>query len=356
MKMKYKALLGALAIFGMFLVMILTEEKQDYKTEEIYWKKDIHELQYAPPSEEWNSNNNQNYIKKSLTIKRLDKGGFSKLPFFIIETKDSENGNTTYEAGFNAKNLFTELSVLKINTVLDSNPSYLKEYKIEDKSSPTFSILESKEPEQILLGKELNDKTAISFAHANYILTTKAHTFRRFQAELFSFRERQLVNVGTGFIQKIRIKNSAETVEIENSPSPNEQGGRNNSWRRNTGTRLVFAPNLGDELDSAVKSLRYDLFPDEPNGASLEVANELTKSDLDTTIEVWTSDGFQYKILLFPKTSISEKDYRPVLRTVVGLIEESPAYVNNDTVSRLINIADRIRKAEKWQRPEKQIK
>jgi hypothetical protein len=351
-----KILIAIAGIVFLLIVFLTTEENKDFLTEETYWKKNISEIRYTPPQSDWSGIKGQEFLAQAFSLIRLNKGNVKSPPIFIIKSQGINGEELVYEAGYNVKNLFTELSVLKIKSVVEAKPSYMEEYSIDLEKSPRLDILDGKKSLTLHLGIEIPDKSLFSFSDGKFILSTFAHSFRRFKTKIEFFRERNLVSTGNGYITKIRLKTSKELLEIENSPEEDKLGVNKNVWRRNTGTRLVFPPELGDELDSLLKSLRYELFPDDGGYEGVAIIKELTMMPIEMEWEVWTSEGRIYKIMLFPRTNLGDKDYRPTIRTIEGNLEESPAYTSEEMVQRLIQTSDKIRKSEKWQRPEKKLK
>lgn len=351
-----KILIAVAGIVVLLIVFLTTEENKDYLTEETYWKKEISEIRYTPPQSDWSGNKGQDFLGQAFTLKRLNIGNIKKPPIFLIQSLGKNGEELIYEAGYKVKNLFTELSILKIKSVVEAKPSYMNDYSIDLEKSPRLEILDNKKSQILYLGVEIPDKSLFSFSDGKFILSTFAHSFRRLKTNILFFRERNLVSVGTGHITKIRLKSSSGLLEIENSPEDDKSGIKKNIWRRNTGTRIVFPPELGDELGSLLKTMRYDLFPDEEGEEGIAIIRELTKMPIEMEWEVWTSEGRFYKILLFPRTNLGDKDYRPLIRTIEGNLEESPAYTSEELIQRLTQASDKIRKSEKWQRPEKKLK
>lgn len=362
--MMKKPLLALGAILILLIVFLTTEEKKDFLTEETYWKKNVETVIYNPPAEDWEGSEGSEFIQEKLILRLLDRGDLKTPPLFSVRTirtdevklseEDSSEG-LLFEGGYNVKNLFTELSVFKIKTVTEGDSLYLKEYMIDEAKSPSLEIRDGKKPVTLYLGKETKDKSLYSFYDGKYLLSTNAHTFRRFRSKTDSFRERNLLTVGTGYLSKVSWKRGQEYGEIENSPETRKSGGFQNIWRRNSGTRLVFNPGLGNDLENQWKTLRYERFPDEDQDG-IEVLKELVKLPPDSEWNLDTSEGRKYKILLFPKTMIGDKEYRPVIRRIDDKWEESPAYVSDAVVRKIEESAEKIRNAKKWQRPEKKIK
>ncbi|PJE01343.1 MAG: hypothetical protein CK427_11045 [Leptospira sp.] len=353
--MNKKLIYAILGFVFLLLVLVFTEEKKENLTEEVYWKKNLREIQYVPPSDKWNKDTSAGFKLDHFTIKKIDEGGIDSSPIFSIISKSKLGQEIVYEAGYNAKNTFTELSVLKIKSAVEASEPYLKEFQINNESSPKLILKEKAEPFELVLGKEISEKSLTPYLLQNTILSSNSYTFKRFESDLNSFRERQLVNIGSGSIQKIRLNLNEGIVEIENSPEKNQDGNNTNSWRRNTGIRLVIAPNLGDELDGLLKALRIELYPDEDTKDGIQIIEELTRAETKESLEIWNSEGRKIKILLFPQTNIQEKDYIPVQRKIIGILDEFPAYTSVEVIQKIRESAQKIGKAEKWNKPIKSI-
>jgi hypothetical protein len=354
-----KLLVGLAVLFGLLAIIIFTEERQENQTEEIYWKKGFSQIRYFPPTNDWSGYKKEDYIKRPITWKKIERSGLVLAPLFIQEENlPSETGAdipSIYESGFNVKNLYNDLSVLKIRSIPDTDPEHWKEFYIDLEASPKLEMIEKSKMETILLGKEDPDSSRFFFLHNNLLLSTQAYILRRFQTASSTLREKNLVTPGKGFIKRIRIRDEIGFLELENSTTEDKDGEEKSQWRRNSGTRLLLAPNLGEEMESNFKSLRYDLFPDDPSGPGIDVALILTKTNPEITMDLELSDGRQVKILLFPKTQISEKEYRPASRTLNQSIQESPAFIRENLVTKLKQSIAKIREAEPWQRPNQKI-
>lgn len=355
--MTKKILLAVASLILLAIVFLTTEEKKDFLTEETYWKKDITALDYIPPAQEWKGDANHLFIPNRMRIQKTGTGMGNSPVFFSVMGMD-EAGKVIYqyEAGYNAKNTFTELGLLKVKSVAPWEDRFEKDFQIET-GSPKIVLSEGKSQNEIRVGKEIVDKSLYSFSDGKYLLSSDAHTLRRFKTSAVSFRERNLVYTGEAWVSRIRFKNLAGLLEAENNPYQDEFGNRKGNWRRNTGTKLVFDPNLGAEWEAQLKNLRYDLFPDDENGEGWDVIGALVKGmPVDQEWELSYSDGRVVKILLFPKTTIKDKEFRPALRTLPGQWAESPAYVSHDIAERLVDISDKIRKADHWQKSEKKLR
>ncbi len=347
-----KYLFLVLSLVLLLMIFLFTEEKKEYQSEEVYWKKSIQSIQYFPPKKEWKEYSSTEFIPEELEFKLTDRGGLNSSPLFVVYSPKNE---ILYEAGYNVRNLFSELSVFKIKSIADAKEEYLLEYNIEPELSPRLEIRENGEIVVLYLGKELKDKSIYSLSDGKFLLSASGYTFRRFQANKDTFRERNLVSVGNGYIRRIVWASDKGHLEIENKPVQNPSGGNQNQWRRNSGTRILFEPRLGDDLDSYLKSLRYEKFPDE-DADGVPVILELVKLPKEEEWTVYTSEGRKIHITVFPKTLIGDKEYRPIIRTLNDTIKETPAYVTHSSMERLKQSGERIRNAAQWQRPEKKIK
>ncbi len=353
--MNKKFIFPLISIFVLLIVFLTTEEKKENLTEEIHWKKNLNSISYFPPSKDWINESAGKFIDTQFTINRILAGGLKESPLFSVTYTNKEGKSIDYEAGYNAKNLFTELSVLKIKSAIEATPEYLKEFKINNEKSPKLVISDGKSKTNLIVGKENTNNSTNSFSVDSVIFSINSYTIKRFISDLMSFRERQLISAGIGSILKIKINIQGQKLEIDNSPSKNKEGNLVNAWSRTSGIRLTFDPALGDEMDGLLKSLRYEMYPDEKLDEGIEIISELTQNPSNDSIEVVMSDGKVIKIFLYPRTNIEEKDYIPVQRKIIGILDEFPGYVSADLLSRIQTSAEKIRKAEKWHKPTKTI-
>ncbi len=353
--MNKKFIFPIVSFLVLLIVFLTTEEKKENLTEEIFWKKNFDTVSYFPPAKDWSNEHASKFINKPFNIIRSSTGSFKGIPFFSVSYLDKNAKPITYEAGYNAKNLFTEISVLKIKSAVNATPEYLKKFEINSDKSPRLEVYEGKTSKKIIFGKENSSLSTNSLNIDSLILSINSYTIKRFITDLPNFRERQIISSGNGYIQKVKINIQGQSLEIENSPFKNKDGNLINSWSRTSGIRLTFDPALGDELDGLLKSIRYDLYPDEKLEDGLDIIRELTQNPTTDGIEVKMSDGKDIKIFVYPRTNIEEKDYIPVQRKIIGILDEFPGYVGVDIFTRIQTSAEKIRKAEKWHKPTKTI-
>lgn len=350
--MTKKLALFFLSLGILLIVFLLTEEKKEYQSEEVYWKKKIESISYYPPKKDWKEFSNTEFLNSNVEFFLVELGGFASPNIFYV--KDPSQ-NIIYEGGYNVRNLFSDLSVFKIKSILQPEKEYLKEYSIDEEKSPYLELKEKNGSTiKLILGKELKDKSLYTLYDGKYILTTSAYVLRRFQNKPISFRERNIIHTGNEYIKRIIGSYEKYQVDIENRPSKNPSGGNQNNWRRNSGVKIVIEPRLGDDLDSVLKSLRVEKFPDEENDG-LIVANELLKVNPESTWNISIADGREIQIQIYPKTWIGDMEYNLLVRTVNKNYQESPVYVSHRVVQRMIESAEKIRNAEPWQKPSKKI-
>jgi len=345
-----KVWVGLGAILFLFLIFLFTEEKIEHQKEEILWKLDFDKLSYVPgPKAE--SKTPEDYVVEPLNFTRFPHL-LKESPVFSVSNKDKESGEfVLYEGGYNVKNIFTELTTLKIFTVISVDEKAREKLGLSSDTSPQVEFYSgNKKIKSLMIGKQNADKSKRFFLTDEKIFSTHSYILDKFRGRSESFRERQLIGVGTSHIRSFVYSSPDKNLRIENSPVLENNAPRN-SYTRISEKKIIFDPSIGDGIDSALKGLRIDLYPDDAGGQGFPVAKSLTSGPEDKTLEIAIRDGQVYKIKIFPLTDFKGVKYRPVIREIRGRLTESPGYIREDSLKRMEESTDSIIKAEAWVKP-----
>ena len=326
--MKKKIFLLAGIIVAVFIVFLFSEEKLEYGSEAELWKYNFDLIQYTPPREDWDGKDRDRFYKIPVTMKR--EGNIFNRYIFEIIFKDTETGkDIVYEGAHNVKNLFTELAVLKIRTVV-SKQDDLNGLGIDPEKSPAITLGRGIDMKRIILGNRTSDNNSRFFMYNNKIYAAHAFIFERFTGLTNNHRMRQIISITDSYVERVSLYDSSSRLvgELENSQT--EKNGRKmNQWKG----KKTFTEQKSLNVDSVMRSLRIDLYPDETNGQGFSVAEVLTGFPKTGTWKIEMADGTRIVLDLFPPTDIKNIKYIPVKRSL-GSLKESAGYILKDSVEK----------------------
>ncbi|MCE9502009.1 MAG: DUF4340 domain-containing protein, partial [Leptospira sp.] len=334
----------------LFLIFLFIEEKKENLKEETLWKLDFEKLSYVPGPKAENKKA-EDYVIEPITFLRYPHS-LKENPVFSISTSDKESGEIVlYEGGYNVKNLYSELTTLRIFSVAEADEKIKEKLGLIAETAPVLEFhSEGKKIKSLMIGNQNSDKSKRFFLTDKNIFLTHSFIFDKFRGRSESFRERQLLNVSTNYIKSYSYASGEKNLKIENSPVI-ENNSQKNSFTRTTGKKIIFDPGLGDGIDSALKSLRIDIYPDDSDGQGFSVANSLINTPPEKILDISIANGEVYRIKIFPQTEFKGIKYRPVVREIRGKFIESPGYIKEDSLKRLEELTDSIIKANAWTKP-----
>ncbi len=330
------------------IVFFFTEEKKEDLTEIEFWNINPNKIVYSPPKE-----NSELYSKFSLDELVLEKKeiGLKETPIFLIKGKSSKTKEDyTYEANYNFKNFFSEISILKTKGLNAANPELLEKFKIQKNLSPSLKLYNSdKLLKEVFLGEE--DKNSNRYLHSDkYLFLTQNYIFQKFTNSLFENRERNYLRSGEfEFGKTIFIKEKLKT-SIENQVY-SKNGTQVSKWYRTGNGKTRLEPSIGSTVFSNLQNLKADLYPDEEDGQGFEIAKELVKTEAIYSIEVFLSSGVHYILKVFPKVSFKEKTYYPIIKEIDRIGIESVSYTKQESILQLIESFNRVSSANEWNEP-----
>ncbi|TGK11289.1 hypothetical protein [Leptospira stimsonii] len=341
-----RGILFVLALALLIVSFFFLEEKKEDQTEISYWDIDIDEIEYQPPKSSWNAEDAMSFYPSQIVLKK-EKTLSETGNFLTVKSVDLETGGSlVFEGGYNADNLFRELSVLKVKGVEpaeeEKNSSSLK----INEGSPEILLKSSgKIIKKILIGKKKpSDSTRIIKEEKN-ILITQSHTLDRFLRGIGEFRQRQLVNLKDDFVAETIWEEEGKTLRLDNHPYK-EENIKKNFWRRLSGKIVAIESYLGDNWNNQIIGQRVDLYPDDPNGAGFAVAKSLTSVPAEASLKLRLSNGDWITIRYYPKTNINSVDYRPAIRILNDRFSEPPFYIREDSFLRIKENVGNLDKAE----------
>lgn len=344
-----KIILIVLSFVVLGIVFFYSEERHEEGLSEIsYWKIQPEEIHYYPPKDH---SEFSEFIQDDMVFKK-NQVGLKLSPYFSVEGTDLESKlNYTYEASYNVKNLFTEMSVLTVKSINPAKADLLEKFQISIDKSPSIEMLaSSKSLKRIYLGETSKDKNYRYVLSDKEIVTTIGHIFQKFSQTPFDFRDRQYLHFGEFELARLVVQSDGVRLTIENLPET-KNGNQVSRWYKTTKGKFRMDPNQGSQLFSYLQAFKADLYPDEKEGEGFLVAKELTSTEIFATLELFLTNGMHYKIKLFPRTNLKNKSYYPVVKEVERFQVESPSYTNEALVVQLIDLFKKIQTDAEWKEP-----
>ena len=338
--MNVKRLVVILSVFLLILMVFLfLEPKQDDSVDITFWTYEFDVLKYSPPKDDYPEKDV--FLKNPIKIFR-QQSGLKTNPFFIVSGIDpSSKLEYNYEGGYPSKNLFTELSNLKTKTMAKEDLSLLKKFNLLE-SSPKIELGDESTTEKILLiGEKTKDKSARYVTTEDFLITIPNYIIDKFTNNLQYLRHRQLLSIGEDTY--LLIKGSFENTifEFENH-GKNEKKNNQEVWFQFRGKLEEINPNIFSKLDGQLKSISYDLYPDEELADGFAVANQLTSTPPVLQLEILTEKKRKVRIQFYESIQFKDIHYTPVKRSIDGWTE-SPAYIKNETTLLLLQILKEIK-------------
>ncbi|MBE7413020.1 MAG: DUF4340 domain-containing protein [Leptospiraceae bacterium] len=338
-----KKIFIAVVVFTFLLVLFLfVDEDRENLKEEILWKESPDKIVFSPPR----SKKIFEKMQDSELIFMRYANWFQDTAFFTVESDDKESEKRIlYECNYQCKNLFMELSVLKILSAAFAEDGYRKNLSISFENSPAISLSKNnKVLKEFYLGNESRDKSRRFFETGGKIYSTHSYIFNKFLENPIGFRELNVFPLGISKIKKIELISEEKKVQLVVNPVI-ENNSERNSYIRLSQKKILLDPALGDLLFTGLRDLKVDRYPDSLNGEGFLVAEELIKTKETKEIQISLSNNIQISLKVFPVTNIKEVKLRPVVRKIQN-ITESASYISDEFMKNIENTFDNISTAE----------
>ena len=330
--MNLKRLLLILSIFAFsLLVFIYTDSKKEESADVNFWNYDFNELKYTPPLEGFEEKDQ--YISSPFILKRYYTG-LKSHPFFEVSGVDVDSKiEYKYEGGYPVKNVFIDFSILKTRTMSKEDPSSLSKFSISA-NSPKIELGNDRVYEKTLLvGEKTRDKSSRYVLTENFLIALQNYILDKFTNKLNSLRHRQLLNIGDDSLIEIKIKGESNTYQFEDHGK--------GSWLKFKGKLEPVDTTLFTQLESSIKPLSYDLYPDDEIADGFAVATKLTSGVPLWTFEFKTDQNQITTLLIFESINFKGTHYKPVLRKV-NQWTESPAFIKEDIFLHILQLIKEI--------------
>jgi hypothetical protein len=341
----FKRIILVLGVFALTLfIFIYTDFHKEDSADVSFWIYDFNELIYTPPGENFKDkgefNSNSFLVKRNLV-------GLKNHPFFEVRGKEpSSEIEYLYEGGYPAKNLFNEFSILNTKTMAKEEKSLLEKFSINP-DSPKIELGNDGEMEKVLLFGERNkDKTARYVLTEEFLITLPNYTIDKFTSKPQSLRHRQILSVGDDTIQEIKAKFEKQNLYFENH-GKDPKNNNEDIWFKQNGKMEKINPEQFSRLDGLLKSLSYDLYPDDDIADGFAVATKLAKGTPIFELELVTDKNRTTTLFFYESINFKDTHYMPVIRKV-DKWQESPAYIKQDTFFQLQYILNEIQSSPEF--------
>jgi hypothetical protein len=360
MNKKYFYLSISLVI--LFLVFFFAEDKVENQTEVSFWKESWKTIRFQPPKDSWCGTSEPPFIKTEIQMESFDRG-WKKAPIFSVSQIDPDTSQiVTYEGNYNVKNSFSDLSVLKTKFIDTPKEDSYSGYCLLD-SAPSLTLSTEKmdlikppSGKGLFFGKKVeSDSSRILARVGDRVISPYAYLLEKFRGSLVSLRERQFVTFNGGYVSAIEFSGQGLKIKVENSAKKNQYDSYVNHWSRTTGERIVLPPDIGNDFENQVKSLRADLYPDDENGPGFPFLQDIKKGSPEVTLLVSHSDDYKWKFTIFPKVEWKEQSYRPVIREIAPYIVEEMSFMKEEAFQNLLRSALNVKNASRFERPNQKI-
>jgi hypothetical protein len=327
--MNLKRLLITLSVFTFtLLVFLFTETKKEESSDVNFWNYDFEELQYTPPEDGYPEKDL--FISLPLIFKRYHTGLRSH-PFFEVRGLDpSSHVEYQYEGGYPVKNAFIDFSVLKTKTMSKEDSNTLTKFSLQT-YSPKIELGEKGIYEKsLLIGEKNRDKSSRYVLTEGFLITLQNYMIDKFTNKPQSLRHRQILSLGDDLLSEIKLKTETSVFHFQNHGS--------GKWFQFKGKWEVVEPNPINRMESILKSLSYDLYPDDEIADGFTVAAQLTSGKPQWTLDLITDKNQGISLHIYEEITFKSTHYCPIVRKKAQWTE-SPAYIKKDTLLQIIQLA-----------------
>lgn len=330
----------------LILVLVFTSEKKEQVDDLSLWKINPDKITYTPPRSE-----KELYAKlKSgkMEFQRLETG-FNNPLFFKI----TGEGGSIYEGNYQVKNLFQELSILKVKSLNALSPELANTYSIFPEECPRIELFQKdKSAESICLGELSRDKNRRYIATKEKIATTAMYIFDKFTGPSSSFRDRQYFHIAEDDINRITIQHENVKLNLEITPSPIKNTGQA-KWYKISSGKLRVDPSDSSGVMNTLLTLSAVFYPDDEKAPGFPAALKEIEGSPSGFIEIVMLNGINYKLNLYSEIEINSQKYYTARREIEKVFAEYPSYVSVSEIKKLKDLALKINSSPEWKEPVK---
>lgn len=355
MNLKYIYIITAFVL--LFGIIFYMEDRPENITETSYWKKNWKTILYVPPSEDWCGGEGKRFMREKVKFSSLDSL-WKNQPLYT-QTFSNEGKDYSYEANYNVKNSFSELSALKTK-IIEKATDQIKSSYCLDESGPKFILSEdsnfdadSEDNKILIFGKKITtDEGRVAVLIGQEVIAPFNYIIEKFRTTNTAFRERTLIPSSSGYLKSIEFRGQGNLVQVQNYAEKNQYGNYLNKWSRTTQERAVISPDLGNQWDGIIKGLRTDFYFDEPGAPS---SSSVNTSEPEASLLVEPSEGRKIRISFYGLVPSASEKYRLVQREISPGFLESPVLIKEESFVKLIESMERVKNASRYERPSQKI-
>ncbi len=346
----------------LFTVFLYLDEKVENQTEVSFLKENWKVIRFVPPKTTWCGEKDPAFSESLVQMEIFDRG-WQKPPVFSVTNIDvNSQEKLTYEGNFNIKNTFSDMSVLRTKFIEVTTDPINESNCLKD-DAPTFilskdflDISQDLPGKKMMIGKKLGSDSSRVIARIDaQIISPYTYLVDKFRANPITLRERQFFAYSGGFLSSIHLSGQGLDVRVENTAKKNQYDTYVNHWSRLTGERIVLPPDVGNQFENQIRSLRADLYPDEANGPGIKLSAETKNSIPEMTLEISHSQRYSWKLFIFAKIDWNGQSYRPILREIQPHFKESISYLKEETFQNFLQSALNVKNASRFERPNQKI-
>lgn len=356
--MKQKISLVVIAFVGLFLLFYWMEDHPENISETNYWKEDWKSIQYIPPKADWCGTMEPKFAEETMVFRKIPRGWNQTPLYTVTSTKDGKA--VSYEANYNVKNSFSELSVLKTKLIEKSTEDIQKSYCLGE-NSPSLSLSEENGPtiefsknKQLFFGKKIgSDEGRVSVLIHEEIIAPYNYLIEKFRTPATNFREKMYITFNDGYLKELSFSGQIVTVKAENRAKKNQYNVYVNDWSRTTGERIVLPPDVGNQWESVTKGLKVEFYSDEAGAP--EFPEVSLAQNPEAVLDVVQSEGIKYRLSFYPLWETDSGKWRPVRRELIPYFSETVTWIKEESFQNLVNAVMKVKNASRYERPNQKI-
>ncbi len=339
---KYYTILGGLASLALLSFFILfTEEKQEDIKEVTYWKLNFDRLVYVPPSKE--NGKYERAIKNQLIIKRID-GSIRDDSVYTVENNQFQY---LYEAGYHAKNLFAELSVLRSSMVEKLSPDLYTKFEF-DKSMQIHLYTGSTLARKLEIGKKTFDDKFYYITDGEFVLKLLVPIIDRFTAKEQSFRENRLVQTHGELLATVLFTSSGKTLLFENRIEKRNDKEIDLWFIQSNNKMQRINPKDSTNLSNILVSTNIEKYPEDLGEDGFSISKNITSQEPNYSLDIEIRRGKKYTVSFFPVLSLGGSQLIPLKKTIHKTLQESVSYIKQTDFDAILALLTKIEKAPEW--------
>jgi hypothetical protein len=267
-------------------------------------------------------------------MKKLS-AGLREDPIYTVE---SEINQYIYEAGFQSKNLFTELSILRTSMLEKLTPELKEKFGFTDSAKITIYV-GSKPEKTILIGKKTFDQRFNYITDQDYVFKILSPIVERFEKTEPFFRENRLFQTHGELLLSITYNYKKNNYHIKNKIE-NLEGKEIDRWYIQPSEKLIPAKK-SNNLTGLLNSINIYKHPEDIGPDGFSIASDITKVH-SASLEISIRGGKKYLIYFYPPLSFQSESLIPIKKTINDNLAESVSFIKQsdfEKIQKYFNVA-----------------